>query len=153
MLKNLLLGVMSAAVATSVFSAAATLAGVARADQTSAKAVTVPVEKTAPTSGKLMYGNYCASCHGVTGRGNGAKAAALKTPPADLTVLSKNHGGKFPAAHIATVLQFGVEFPSHGTVEMPVWGPVLGKMDQANPQDRQLRISNLTQYLETMQAK
>jgi mono/diheme cytochrome c family protein len=140
MLKNLFLGVLGAAVATSVFAAAATLAGVARADQFSAKAVTVQVEKTAPTSGKAMYGSYCASCHGVTGKGNGAKAAGLKTQPADLTVLSKNYGGKFPSAHIASVLQFGVENPSHGTAEMPVWGPVLGKMDQANPQDRQLRI-------------
>jgi hypothetical protein len=34
-----------------------------------------------------------------------------------------------------------------------VWGPVLGKMDQANTQERQLRISNLSRYLETIQAK
>jgi mono/diheme cytochrome c family protein len=141
MLKNLLIGVLGAAVATSVFAAAATLTGV------------VQVEKTSPISGKAMYGSYCASCHGATGRGNGPMAAELKTRPADLTVLSKNYGGKFPSAHIASVLQFGVVNPSHGTVEMPVWGPVLGKMDQANPQDRQLRISNLAQYLETMQAK
>ena len=59
----------------------------------------------------------------------------------------------FPSAHVISVLQFGTRFPSHGTIEMPVWGPVLGKMDQANPQERLLRISNLSHYLETIQVK
>jgi hypothetical protein len=77
----------------------------------------------------------------------------LKTPPTDLTVLSRNNHGKFPDTHIVSVLQSGAEIPSHGTAEMPVWGPILGKMSQANPQDRLLRISNLSRYLETMQVK
>ena len=68
-------------------------------------------------------------------------------------MLSKNNGGKFPCAHITTVLQYGVQIPLHGTAEMPVWGPVLGKMDQANSQERLLRISNLSRYLVTIQAK
>jgi len=34
-----------------------------------------------------------------------------------------------------------------------VWGPILGKMNVSNPQDRLLRISNLSRYLETIQAK
>jgi len=36
---------------------------------------------------------------------------------------------------------------------MPVWGPILGKMDKANSQQKQLRISNLSRYLESIQAK
>jgi hypothetical protein len=36
---------------------------------------------------------------------------------------------------------------------MPVWGPILGKMSQTNPQDRMLRISNLSRFLETLQVK
>jgi hypothetical protein len=51
------------------------------------------------------------------------------------------------------VLQNGIDIPSHGAAEMPVWGPILGKMDQANMQDRLLRISNLSRYLESIQAK
>ena len=51
------------------------------------------------------------------------------------------------------VLQNGVEIPSHGSTEMPIWGPILGKMDVGNPQERMLRISNLSRYLETIQAK
>jgi len=122
------------------------------ADQTNRK-VTIPVMKTAPTSGKLMYVNYCAPCHGVDGRGQGPVASALKTQPIDLTVLSKNNHGKFPDTHIVTVLRDGSEIPSHGSAEMPVWGPILGKMNQANSQERLLRISNLSRYLEGIQAK
>jgi mono/diheme cytochrome c family protein len=112
---------------------------------------TTAVNKTTATSGKQMYINYCASCHGVDGRGNGPAAAALKMPPTDLTVLNRNNHGVFPEAHIVTVLQYGAEFPSHGSAEMPVWGPIFGKMETVNPQVKQLRISNLIRYLKTLQ--
>ena len=114
---------------------------------------TIAVNKTTATSGMQMYINYCASCHGVDGRGNGPAAAALRIPPTDLTVLSKNNHGVFPETHIVTVLQYGAEFPSHGSAEMPVWGPIFGKMDTVNPQVKQLRISNLIRYLKTLQVK
>jgi mono/diheme cytochrome c family protein len=131
---------------------AALAVGMSYADQSKAKVI-IPVNKTQATSGKQMYVNYCAPCHGVDGRGNGPVAAALKTPPTDLTVLSKNNHGKFPDTHIVSVLQNGSDIPSHGTADMPVWGPILGKMNQTNPQDRLLRVSNLSRYLETLQAK
>jgi len=51
------------------------------------------------------------------------------------------------------MLQNGSDIPSHGSVEMPVWGPILANMNHANPQDRLLRVSNLSRYLETLQAK
>ena len=96
--------------------------------QSSSNAITT-VKKTTATSGKQMYVNYCASCHGVNGKGDGPAAAALKMPPTDLTVLSRNNHGEFPETHIVAVLQYGTEFPSHGSVEMPVWGPIFGKME------------------------
>ena len=34
---------------------------------------------------------------------------------------------------------------------MPVWGPILGKMNQTNRQEKDLRISNLSRYLESIQ--
>ena len=136
-----------------VIAVAATLAaGMSYADQSNAK-VTIPVNKTSATSGKQMYTNYCAPCHGVDGKGQGPVASALKTPPMDLTVLARNNHGKFPDTHIVSVLEYGVEIQSHGSAEMPVWGPILGKMNQTNPQERMLRVSNLSRYLETMQVK
>jgi len=142
MLKRLLVTAMIATLAV----------GISYADQSTAK-VTIPVNKTAVTNGKQMYSNYCAPCHGVDGRGQGPVASALKTPPVDLSVLRRNNDGKFPDAHIVTVLENGSEISSHGSAEMPVWGPILGKMNQSNPQDKMLRISNLSRYLETMQVK
>jgi mono/diheme cytochrome c family protein len=142
MLKRLLLTAMAATLAVAM----------AHADQAKTK-VTIPVSRVTPTSGKQMYVNYCAPCHGVDGRGHGSVASALRTPPPDLTRLSRFNRGRFPEAHIATVLQFGSEISPHGSTEMPVWGPILAKMNQANPQDRLLRIANLSRYLEAIQAK
>lgn len=126
--------------------------GVAYANQDNGK-ITLPVNKTEPTSGQQMYVNYCAPCHGVDGRGHGPVAPALKLQPTDLTVLTKNNNGKYPDTHVVSVLQGGSTLPAHGTSIMPVWGPILGKMNVSNPQDRTLRISNLSRYLETLQVK
>ncbi len=142
MLKPLLLTVLAAAVAVSV----------GYADQSSSKIV-IPVNKTSPTSGQQMFTSYCAPCHGVDGKGHGPAAAALKTQPTDLTGLLKNNHGKFPDTHIVSVLQFGSDVPAHGSVEMPVWGPILGHMNSTNVQDKQLRIANLSRYLQSIQAR
>jgi mono/diheme cytochrome c family protein len=127
-------------------------AGMCYADQTTTK-VTIPVDRTQATNGKQMYTNYCAPCHGTDARGRGPVASALKSPPADLTLLTKLNHGKFPDTHIVAVLEIGADTPAHGSAEMPVWGPILGKMNVSNPQDRLLRISNLSRYLESIQAK
>jgi mono/diheme cytochrome c family protein len=130
--------------------AAAALVGAGYADQASQKVV-IPVTKTAPSDGKTNFVNYCAPCHGVDGKGNGPVAAALKQQPVDLTVLSKNNGGKFPALHVESVLQGGSTIPSHGTREMPVWGPVFATMDQGSTQEKTIRINNLLAFLRTIQ--
>ena len=70
MLKRLLLIGLAGAIA----------AGMAYADQARTKVI-IPVSKTSPTSGKQMFANYCAPCHGVDARGNGPAAAALKMRP------------------------------------------------------------------------
>jgi mono/diheme cytochrome c family protein len=144
MLKSLFMVVLAAVFA----------AGIVYADQSTAKVV-VQVNRTAATSGRQMYASYCASCHGMDGRGNGPVAVMLKKQPADLSALSRNNGGRFPSEHVETVLEFGAENMAHGTIEMPVWGPVLGKMDVSVPVQsmRQLRVSNLTRYIESMQEK
>lgn len=142
MLKRLLFVSLAAAVAI----------GIGYAQQTTKKVV-IPIEKTAANSGQQMYGNYCAPCHGKDGKGNGPVAPELKRQATDLTVLAKNNHGKFPDAHIVAVLQSGADVPAHGSAEMPVWGPILGKMSQSSNQEKQLRISNLTRYLESIQVK
>lgn len=117
--------------------------------------VSIRVNETPATSGKQLFVSYCAQCHGMDGRGHGPAAPALKMPPADLTMMSRNNQGKFPADHLTSVLRFGSEMPAHGSAEMPVWGPMLTRMDQ-NDNDHakaELRISNLKHYIETLQVK
>ena len=71
--------------------------------------------------GKMEYGESCAACHGVTGKGDGPFAAQLKSPVPDLTVLTKNNGGVFPALRVYNVIDGRQELLAHGTREMPIW--------------------------------
>lgn len=142
MLKHLLITTMALMFAVSM----------GYADQSKAKVV-IQVDKTNPTDGKQMYTSYCAPCHGVDGRGHGPAAVALRTQPIDLTGVARANHGKFPDTHIISVLEFGSEVRAHGSAEMPVWGPILGKMNHVNSQDKDLRMSNLSRYLETIQVK
>lgn len=112
-----------------------------------------PAPYTSPASGKDMYKAYCASCHGLEGKGNGPAASAMKAPIPDLTQLSKRNGGKFPADHIAAVIQGDTNSPSHGSAEMPVWGPVFMKVSQSHTAEVQQRVHNLVAQIELMQAK
>jgi mono/diheme cytochrome c family protein len=147
MLKNLSIIILTLLAVTGV-----SLNATARTEQAISRII-IPTVQTSPANGAHMYAVYCASCHGISGKGDGPSAIALKTPPTNLTVLSRNNRGKFPTSHVMSVLRFGPDIPSHGTPEMPVWGPVLGKMDQADQQATQLRITNLSRYLETIQEK
>jgi mono/diheme cytochrome c family protein len=119
--------------------------------QTELKHVTAP--RTSASSGHEMFVSYCATCHGMDGKGAGPAASALKVPPADLSVLSKNNGGKFPSAHLASVLREGVESKAHGSMEMPVWGPILRRTSHGQEGELQLRIANLNKYIESLQQK
>ena len=123
------------------------------ADQSNKGKAVIPVERVNPTDGKLMYTSYCAPCHGADGRGSGPVAGVLKSQPTDLTALAKAHGGKFPDTHVLAVLQFGSDVPAHGTAQMPVWGPILGSISNNHTQEKALRMSNLSRYLQSIQAR
>jgi len=112
-----------------------------------------PIPRTSAASGQEMFNTYCAVCHGKDANGDGPAAGALKVPPPNLTTLSLRHGGKYPTAYVETVLKFGVEtFPAHGAKDMPIWGPLLGAISADAPEAK-LRIHNLNQYIESLQAK
>lgn len=102
-------------------------------------------------SGKQMYQQYCASCHGARGRGDGPLSSFLKTRPADLATLAKRHQGKFPADYVTAVLQFGTEASFHGTSDMPAWGPIFRYYDKRGERAVQQRIKNLCDYIASLQ--
>lgn len=72
--------------------------------------------------GAFEYKSSCATCHGVTGKGDGPMADRLKERPTDLTRLARDNGGVFPTQHIYEVIDGRKEVGAHGTREMPVWG-------------------------------
>jgi mono/diheme cytochrome c family protein len=111
------------------------------------------VKATSPASGKEMYTAYCAVCHGTEGKGNGPAASALKVPPADLTQLSKNNGGKYPALKVTAAIRGEGDVPAHGSKEMPVWGSLFWNMSHGHESEVQQRVANLTKYIESLQAK
>jgi len=116
--------------------------------------LSIQAPRTPPDNGKLMYANYCASCHGLDGSGHGPTAKVLKFPPPDLTTIAKAHNGVYPAQHVEAVLRFGVDNPAHGSKEMPVWGPVFQSIDRTGGTPIQaLRINNLVRYVKTLQTK
>ena len=111
------------------------------------------IQPTSPASGKEMYTAYCAVCHGTDGKGGGPAASALKTPPADLTQLSKSNGGKFPAMKVMYAISGQSAVPAHGSREMPVWGSLFWNMSHGHEGEVQQREANLTKYVESLQAK
>ena len=112
-----------------------------------------PTPRTIAASGKQTYMQYCASCHGVDARGEGPAAFVLKTPPPDLTMLAKRHDGKFPYEYVSDVLRFGTRILSHGSSDMPIWGPIFGSLDNYNEPAVRKRIKDLSDYLASLQQK
>ncbi len=113
----------------------------------------VPINRAPVNSGKDMFNSYCAVCHGTDAKGAGPAASAMKTNPADLTALAKKGGGKYPAAHVAAVLRGQAITASHGSQDMPIWGPLFSSISQGHEAQVQQRISNLVDYVETLQTK
>jgi len=123
------------------------------ATQTAPTVKHVPISNTPSNSGKEMFDSYCAVCHGKDGKGNGPAASAMKTAPSDLTLLAQKDGGKYPASHVAAVIKGQAMTPSHGSQDMPVWGPLFSSISQGHESQVQQRISNLVTYIEGLQAK
>jgi mono/diheme cytochrome c family protein len=113
----------------------------------------VPITNVPSNSGKEMFNSYCAVCHGKDAKGNGPAASAMKTTPTDLTALAKNNGGKYPSSHVAAVLRGQAITPSHGSQDMPVWGPLFSSISQGHEGPVQQRITNLVGYIADLQAK
>ena len=113
----------------------------------------VPVKPISPASGPEMYKAYCAVCHGMTGKGNGPAAEALKVPPSDLTTLAKRNGGRYPSDHVRSAIEGDLRLAAHGSKEMPVWGELFWRMSQGHSSEVQLRVSNLNKYIESQQVK
>lgn len=105
-----------------------------------------------PLDGAAIFKNYCASCHGASGYGDGPVAPALKTKVPMLTTLARRNHGKFPSARVRSIIAGDENHAAHGSREMPVWGPVFHQIQ--NDQDLgYVRLQNVTEYLISIQQK
>jgi len=108
---------------------------------------------TLPLDGAKLFTQYCAACHGPKAAGGGPMDAALKTKVPDLTLIARRIGGTFPVDLVQAVI--AGEKPaglSHGTREMPVWGPIFSS-DISDRDYGKLRVYNVAKYLEGLQKK
>jgi len=78
-------------------------------------------------------------------------AASVKASVPDLTHIAMRNGGRFPLQRVQKIIsgeeQAGI---THGTREMPVWGPVFSEVTRDRDIGR-VRIYNLAKYLEQIQ--
>src|SRR5580700_11298832 len=74
-----------------------------------------PEQLIRSTDGADLYRAYCASCHGADAKGHGPAAAAMKTRVPDLTLLTKNNGGKFPSDGVRNAITGDQAVASHGS--------------------------------------
>lgn len=106
--------------------------------------------------GQEHFTQYCVSCHGEDGRGQGPVAGALKKPPADLTHIAARRGGRFPDGEIARFIDGRFAPEAHGSREMPVWGERFGeRIPEAGVSEEitRGRIVVLVEYLKSIQVK
>ena len=130
--------------------------------------VTVPAMAGAQDSvdfGKYEYYAKCASCHGLSAKGDGPVAKHLTKAPPDLTTYAKRNGGTFPTQLAWQAIDGRpVAIGAHGTADMPVWGQEFrresirpaDRMDPAGPTPEWYvarRIMALIDYLASIQAK
>ena len=110
-------------------------------------------ERVNPPSGAQLYRQHCAACHGNDLKGNGPAPYPFRDLPPDLTTLAKRHNGKFPDDYVSDVLRNGVIMPAHGPPEMPTWGTDFRVVDRLDETQVALRITNLKDYIKSLQAK
>ena len=72
-------------------------------------------------AGQAEYMNYCATCHGETGTGDGPLADLMTVDVPDLTKLSASNDGNFPMLDVIMEIDGRTGVRGHG-YPMPVWG-------------------------------
>lgn len=113
--------------------------------------------KSVETSGAQDFADYCAGCHGASGKGDGPAASGLSRKPADLTRLSARNHGVFPTTRV--MAQIWGYTGKKGQGVMPDFAPLLegdlvpydGGDGIATPTP--IRLVQIAEYLKSIQAK
>ena len=75
-------------------------------------------------SGRALFAEHCAACHGTDGRGGGPLTDGLGRAVPDLTGIAVRNGGAFPMAEVMSQID-GYRRARAGDVVMPEFGVAL----------------------------
>ncbi|WP_306006914.1 c-type cytochrome [Aquicoccus porphyridii] len=107
--------------------------------------------------GGLLYERHCATCHGLSGEGQGPMAGVLVIQPTDLTTLAARAGGAFPVLRVIRRIDGRDPLVAHGS-PMPVYGDFFEGDDTTLETVSGQRvttsraIADLVSFLQTMQS-
>lgn len=108
-------------------------------------------------TGAEDFSDYCAACHGLSGKGDGELAGTLSSRPANLTQLARRNHGTFPTTRVMAKI-WGYTRGAGGSV-MPNFGPLLDS--ETVPYDggdgimtpTPIRLVQIAEHLKTLQQK
>jgi mono/diheme cytochrome c family protein len=89
-----------------------------------------PQSALADEVGKRLYLNFCATCHGELGNGDGKGVM----PGPRLTDLAERNGGTYPFDQVVSVIDGSEESGAHGS-PMPSWGNKFGQLFGYGPDE------------------
>ena len=107
-------------------------------------------------SGKQMYLQYCSSCHGKEGKGDGTVSRDLKVRVPDLTGLAKKHKGIYPLDDVMATIDGRRLVRGHGDRNMPVWGESFHSESEGKKYPELttlLKAKIIAEYVATLQKK
>jgi mono/diheme cytochrome c family protein len=107
-----------------------------------------------PEPAQKLYSQYCSSCHGEEGKGDGPVAGHLKIKVPDLTLLRKTHNGRYPLDYMISIIDGRRAVRGHGDREMPVWGEVFREevaKEKYKELSSLLTAKQIAEYVETLQ--
>ena len=113
-----------------------------------------PESSVAAVSGAYSFRTYCASCHGVDGRGEGPLTDSLRFHPPDLTLIAKRNGGEFPTEKVVRIVDGRNPVKGHGGPDMPIWGDAFRNAETGyDDAAARAKVRGVVDYLKTLQAK
>jgi mono/diheme cytochrome c family protein len=102
-----------------------------------------------PEHAEALYRRYCASCHGLTGHGDGPAADALSPRPTDLTTSALD------LPELMKVIDGRRTVRAHGSAAMPVWGQ---EFEESLPDDSRThrqalrQVQAVAEYVQALRA-
>jgi mono/diheme cytochrome c family protein len=113
-----------------------------------------PDSPVAAVSGAYSFRTYCASCHGVDGRGEGPLTDSLRFTPPDLTLIAKRNGGEFPTEKVVRIVDGRNPVKGHGGPDMPIWGDAFRNAETGyDDAAARAKVRGVVEHLKTLQAK